>query len=770
MEKKGYNIHLAIIAVVLILSGIFGIMTAIKVLSGTMSSQYLSSAITGSYFLTDTTTTGDTTVTPPPVCVYSCTAWSPCSTSGMQYCTNYNKNPDGCQGGTQPTNQTRTCTPPVTVCNFICTQWSSCSSAGVQSCQNYNPQPSGCQGGTIPNLTQTCTPPTTNYPTCAYSYSDWSSCTSSGVQTRTYTKSPDNCVGGTVEPLTKYCTYTPPTTTPPTCSISYSDWSSCTSSGVQARTYTKSPDGCVGGNMDVLSRTCTFIPPTTSNSSSNTLPNCDYIYTEWQPCNAYSKQYRSVISPAPYYCSNVPITSQSCTYNPPSNSTSNTSICSYQYTDWSSCSSSGVQTRSVKAAFPSGCVGGEMETTQKCTYSASSTTTNSTNTSGLASATVPTCRFSYTAWSPCDSNGNQARNIISKSPTDCIGGDIVTQQKCDTASQISTAPVCTFTYSSWGECQPNNAKTRFITSHLPEGCFGGSPATITSCTYVANSSSEESAPVTTPTTEEDIQSSTFIVRTGLPPTPGFNGITTADWQKKYFGSEVCLNKDVCGGGADPDKDGLTNNDEFRIGTNPMDPDADGDGKSDGEEIVSGNDPLKYSKDAEGDKVVMESPKSTGEIQEDVYQVENVEMIDAGDGKKKMKISGFGIPNSYIKIFIYSDSPLVLTVKTDNQGNWSYDLDEPVEDGNHQVYVAVTDNAGKIQAKSEPLPFIKTAQAVTVTKADSANSSLEKAVKSKPGISVTNILLILALAFLAVVVGFVILGVVIKKLASRINLS
>ena len=48
------------------------------------------------------------------------------------------------------------------------------------------------------------------------------------------------------------------------------------------------------------------------------------------------------------------------------------------------------------------------------------------------------------------------------------------------------------------------------------------------------------------------------------------------------------------------------------------------------------------------------------------------------------------------------------------GNWSYTLDKPMEDGNHEVYVAVNDNAGKVIAKSTPLPFVQTAEAATVT--------------------------------------------------------
>lgn len=59
---------------------------------------------------------------------------------------------------------------------------------------------------------------------------------------------------------------------------------------------------------------------------------------------------------------------------------------------------------------------------------------------------------------------------------------------------------------------------------------------------------------------------------------------------------------------DSDQDGLTNQEEKMIGTDPYNPDTDGDGYSDGEEVQSGYDPLKP---APGDKIVpaSQSPAS-----------------------------------------------------------------------------------------------------------------------------------------------------------------
>ncbi|HLC95438.1 MAG TPA: Ig-like domain-containing protein, partial [Patescibacteria group bacterium] len=163
---------------------------------------------------------------------------------------------------------------------------------------------------------------------------------------------------------------------------------------------------------------------------------------------------------------------------------------------------------------------------------------------------------------------------------------------------------------------------------------------------------------------------------------------------------------------DTDKDGLSDIDEIRYGTNPKSADSDLDGYIDGDEVENGFDPVKYSSGDLSDKIVFEDPKSAGEVKTETYVVEDVTIIDTKTGGKGLQLTGKGLPNSFVTIYIYSD-PIVLTVKTDSDGNWTYELDKALDDGEHQVYVAVTDNTGKITAKSAPLAFVKTAEAATV---------------------------------------------------------
>jgi len=68
------------------------------------------------------------------------------------------------------------------------------------------------------------------------------------------------------------------------------------------------------------------------------------------------------------------------------------------------------------------------------------------------------------------------------------------------------------------------------------------------------------------------------------------------WLQQYFNKEVCDDELICGDDADPDSDGLSNYEEFRMGTSPINSDHDGDGLADGDEVyVYKTDPtLKFT--------------------------------------------------------------------------------------------------------------------------------------------------------------------------------
>lgn len=161
---------------------------------------------------------------------------------------------------------------------------------------------------------------------------------------------------------------------------------------------------------------------------------------------------------------------------------------------------------------------------------------------------------------------------------------------------------------------------------------------------------------------------------------------------------------------DTDQDEISDYQEIAVyKTDPFNADSDGDSFIDGLEILSGYDPKNPSPAA---KVVFEEPKTSGVEKPEVLKVNKVELVDIGSGKKGIELKGKSLPRAFVVLYIYSDIPLIVTVKTDEYGNWTYILDKPLEEGRHEVYAAITNNTGKIFVKSQPFSFIKEAQAVT----------------------------------------------------------
>jgi len=153
---------------------------------------------------------------------------------------------------------------------------------------------------------------------------------------------------------------------------------------------------------------------------------------------------------------------------------------------------------------------------------------------------------------------------------------------------------------------------------------------------------------------------------------------------------------------DTDGDGLLDGQEIEAGTNPLNPDTDGDGLLDGDEIAYGRDPLVPDEiviDPNISLVIIPPAKS------DIYAVEKVKLVQLPNGDSGTYFAGRGLANSYMTLFVYS-SPVIVTVKTDEYGRWTYVLDKPLEDGQHTVYAALIGSQGQPTARSEVYVFSK----------------------------------------------------------------
>jgi cysteine-rich repeat protein len=170
---------------------------------------------------------------------------------------------------------------------------------------------------------------------------------------------------------------------------------------------------------------------------------------------------------------------------------------------------------------------------------------------------------------------------------------------------------------------------------------------------------------------------------------------------------------------DADDDGLTDDAEKRFGTDPKNADTDGDGFKDGEEVRNGFDPLGPGR---LNKIVapvelafisgapLEEPRGLEEEVDETYAVEDAKNFDETDD---IRLTGKAEPDSVVTIYIYSFLPVVVTTMTDGNGNWSYDFSSKLAEGQHEAYVSVNDETGKIVKTSNPLSFfVKEARAAT----------------------------------------------------------
>jgi len=221
---------------------------------------------------------------------------------------------------------------------------------------------------------------------------------------------------------------------------------------------------------------------------------------------------------------------------------------------------------------------------------------------------------------------------------------------------------------------------------------------------------------------------------------------------------------------DSDMDGLPDDLEKRLGTDPNKADTDGDGYNDGEEVKNGNNPLGAGKlESEIspiDEAILQNktlghPKTEGEETKNITIKNITNLENKQDGATEgYALSGKSEPNSVVTLYIYSDLPLVITTETDKYGNWQYELGEPLTDGEHEIYVAINDNTGKVISKSKPLNFfVKEAQAISVKDFISPTANASSETEKESG-SLIHYYLIIALLMITGILFFV--AMIMKK--------
>lgn len=220
---------------------------------------------------------------------------------------------------------------------------------------------------------------------------------------------------------------------------------------------------------------------------------------------------------------------------------------------------------------------------------------------------------------------------------------------------------------------------------------------------------------------------------------------------------------------DTNGNGITDYDKINIyHTDLAKRDTLGSGMSDGALLLGNGNPSKITQVATnsamliiGQNMAIENPKITGSTQPKLLAVASAGVLEtekdeAGqDTVKKIVFKGRAPANSFVRVFMFSE-PIVVTVKADESGNWSYILDKKLPDGSHTAYAAVADASGRILAKSEPLPFVKTASAISVGATALAPAPVDKSIL--PGLSPLSMAaLIVAMFGIALSVVGVVIG-------------
>jgi hypothetical protein len=207
---------------------------------------------------------------------------------------------------------------------------------------------------------------------------------------------------------------------------------------------------------------------------------------------------------------------------------------------------------------------------------------------------------------------------------------------------------------------------------------------------------------------------------------------------------------------DSDSDGITDYDEKNIyKTNPLLKDSDKDGINDTIELLSNQDP----NNAAAANIAYQNPKEAGIPRPEILVVNDIVPVLATNSSgvetiSKLTLTGKALPNNLVTLYIFS-TPFVVTVKTNADGQWTYTFDKELENGEHIVYATITDSKGSVLAKSNPLSFVKTANAITKTPSITKTDQIKPSIYGKHPTSFIIALIASIIGIALVVIGLVI---------------
>jgi len=222
---------------------------------------------------------------------------------------------------------------------------------------------------------------------------------------------------------------------------------------------------------------------------------------------------------------------------------------------------------------------------------------------------------------------------------------------------------------------------------------------------------------------------------------------------------------------DTDGDGISDFDEQVLyQTDPNSADSDGDGFTDGAEITKGFDPLNAEVEA---FITYENPQTTVGLETQKLQISTVApeitlpTSDSEEISVYTTVTGVALPNSFVTLYVFS-TPTIVTVRTDENGAFEYTFTRELEDGNHQVFAAITDNTGEIVAQSQVFGFVKEAEAFTPVDLAEANAAESAVTLLTPSDSSNSYQIVIGMSVLALGILLILLGVGLRSNKPRIT--
>lgn len=145
---------------------------------------------------------------------------------------------------------------------------------------------------------------------------------------------------------------------------------------------------------------------------------------------------------------------------------------------------------------------------------------------------------------------------------------------------------------------------------------------------------------------------------------------------------------------DSDFDGLSDEQEMELGTDPAQFDSDNDGLPDAFEINHGLNP----------KIQNTSETELNAYREELKLLASSRFDCQADEEEGVKLAGRGVPSGTMRIYIQSDLKVV-EVPVDETGSWSYVLDQELEAGEHHIFTQLISPNGVIGVAEKVMHFV-----------------------------------------------------------------